>query len=381
MRIAIDGRKIESPLTGIGRYTKNLIAHVSKVDKDNEYVLIQNKDSDNKNAKEWNFKTIKVDYPAFSFRSMFFLHRILHLEKINLFHSPFVSLPLFAKCKTVLTVHDLIPWKFTRSYGKERKLFNLTRRLIFRLVLFIVTKKANCVITDSRTSQKTLEVMCRAMCKKTKVVYPAVENIFRNTSNEEHVKKTKKRFHLEEGKLILYIGTIRPHKNLVRLLEAFSILIFKRNQRCNLVIGGGKEEDHYFLRNVSKELNISKFVIFVANLVDNEIVDLMNAADVFVFPSLEEGFGLPPLEAMACGTPVVTSNAGSLPEIVGDAALLVDPYNVQELVNAVQCLLQDEELRNKFMKKGFERVKLFSWEKTAFDTLKVYESVIKEVRR
>lgn len=130
-----------------------------------------------------------------------------------------------------------------------------------------------------------------------------------------------------------------------------------------------------------EKLGISKYISFTGGLTDTEIVSLMNAADIFVFPSLYEGFGLPPLEAMACGTPVVASNAGALPEVVGDAALLVNPENVEDIASAIERVLTNAKLREELIKRGFERVKRFSWEKTAIDTLRVYESVAKEVRR
>ncbi len=380
MRIAIDGRKIETPLSGIGRYTKNLLTHISMVDKDNQYIVLQNRDFKEKMPLAENFRTVIVDYPAYSIRSLFLLHKILHREKIDLFHSPFISAPLFTNCKVILTVHDLIPLKFARSFEKGKNLSWLFRKFIFKLILLILTKKAKCIITDSWVSKKALERTGRSLSKKIKVVHPAAEEIFKKISNENKIEETKAKFN-SERKLILYLGMIRPHKNLIRLLKALNLLIYEKNQRCYLVIGGGKETDLFFLKGMAEKLGVSKHVFFTGDLTDNEVVTLINTADVFVFPSLEEGFGLPPLEAMACGTPVITSNVSSLPEVVGDAALLVDPYNVQEIANAIQRLLTDERLKEELIIKGFERVKKFSWEKAARETLNIYKTATKEKQK
>lgn len=251
MRIAIDGRKIESPLTGIGRYTKNLLSHISMVDKENEYIVLQNRDFHEEIIQAENFRTVIVDYPAFSIRSLFFLHKILHREKIDLFHSPFVFAPLFAKCKIILTVHDLIPLKFAKSFEKGKNLSWLLRKLIFRLILLIVTKKARCIITVSCASKKALQSLDGALEKKIKVIYEAPEEIFKPFSNGEKIEEIKAKVGVE-GKLILYAGTIRPHKNLVRLLRALNLLIYRKNLQCNLVVGGGKETDFFFLKQWSK---------------------------------------------------------------------------------------------------------------------------------
>jgi glycosyltransferase involved in cell wall biosynthesis len=186
------------------------------------------------------------------------------------------------------------------------------------------------------------------------------------------VKEIKEKFNFN-GKMILYIGLIRPHKNLLRVLEALRLLISEGEKDYFLVLVGGEKNDYIFLKKTAFKLGISKHVFFTGRLPDTEVVALMNAADVFVFPSLEEGFGLPPLEAMACGTPVVTSELSSLPEVVGDAALLVDPKNVEEIASAIKQVLVDHTLRESLITKGLERVKKFSWKKTAMETLKIYQ--------
>ncbi|MGB7063202.1 MAG: glycosyltransferase family 1 protein [Candidatus Zixiibacteriota bacterium] len=374
MRIAIDVRKIEPTLSGIGRYTKNILTHLSRLDRDNEYVLVGNRDLHRSLAPGKNFRTVIVDYPAFSLRSLFLMHKILRREKIDLFHSPFISAPLFAPCKTVITVHDLIPLRFARGFEGNRGLAPVLKRRVFGLILSLVTRKASRIITVSRASKEALQRFDGSLASKTDVIYEAPETIFRKVSDEE-IKRSKARFGLK-GKSILHVGIIRPHKNLIRLFEALELLVLVKRQPCTLAIVGGQEEERLFLKAKAQELGISRYVLFAGGLTDDEIVPLMNAVDAFVFPSLEEGFGLPPLEAMACGTPVITSNLSSLPEVVGEAALLVDPRNVQELADAIDRLLTDERLKNQLIRKGFERIRFFSWEKTAQETLQVYRNAV-----
>ncbi len=374
MRIAIDARKVEFPLSGIGRYTKNLITHLSLIDKENDYVILQNKNYPVEIIQAPNFKTISVNYPAFSVRSLFLLQKILSREKIDLLHSPFIFAPLLAKCKIVLSVYDLIPLRFSKSFKKGKDLFWLFRKLIFRLIFLMVVKRSDSIITLSEAGSEELKKLDRSLNKKIKVIYPASDEIFRKLSNYKKVEEVREKFNFV-GEMILYVGMIRPHKNLLRVLEALKLLINEENRHCFLVIGGGKETDLFFLKGMANKFGISKHVFFSGSLTDSEVVALMNAADVFVFPSLEEGFGLPPLEAMACGTPVITSNLSSLPEVVGDAALLVNPYDVQEIASAIKKVLTDPKLRESLIKKGFERVKRFSWEKTAKKTLQIYQEI------
>jgi glycosyltransferase involved in cell wall biosynthesis len=370
MRIAIDARKIDSPLTGIGRYTKNLLTHLAEIDKENEYIILQRKVASIKTVDASNFRIVVFDYPAFSLHSIFFLHKILDRERVEIFHSPFVSVPLFTKCRIVLTVHDLIPLKFAKSYDTRRIFSEILRKLQFRLILLISTRKAHKIITVSDATKKLLQGLDRALAKKIRIIYEAPEETFKRIPEEE-IRKTRAKYRVD-GNLLCYIGVIRPHKNLVMLFRALKLLHEEEKHCCYLAIGGGEDGNLIFLKKLAEKLNISRHVIFCGSLNDTEVVELMNAADVFVFPSIEEGFGLPPLEAMACETPVVCSNTSSLPEVVGDAALLVDPLNTLAMADAIRRLLFDQGLKKEMIKRGTERVRLFSWEKTARETLIVY---------
>jgi len=373
MRIGIDTRMMKEPFEGVGRYTKNLISSLLLVDRGNKYFLIQDRFTIDFFKESDRIKIVKVSYPALSFRTLLFLHRVIEKEKIDVFHSPFLLGPLFSKRPFILTLHDLMVLKFPNFFEGRNFLIKIFAKLFFSIVVPITSKKCRMILTDSKNVRSETINFLRIAPEKIKVIYPGVD---------ERFKKLNSKISIEElhelnpnKKIILYVGNTRPYKNLPRLLEAFKLLQKKKSENYQLVIGGGEKRNLPLLKKIVLDLGIEKDVIFSENLTDAEVVALMNAADVFVFPSLEEGFGFPPLEAMACGTPVVTSNVSSLPEVVGNAALLVDPENVEEIASAIEKVLTDEKLREELIRKGFERVKRFSWEKTARETIEVYKSV------
>jgi glycosyltransferase involved in cell wall biosynthesis len=368
MRVMIDARKSGF---GITRYCENLISGLARIDRDNQYVMIQNSNDRQKTMEVDNFKTVYVSYPRFSTKTLLFLHKVIHRERIDVFHSPSIMFPLFAKCPVVLTVHDLIPLRFYRGHSRHR----LLPFWIIKLIIFTALKKADQIITVSQFTRNEILNFAPFFRKRINVIYNSLSNTFKKTSAKDGIQSVEREFSWPR-RMILYAGSMKPHKNIDRLLKAFNQLKQKGEvEDVCMVLGGGEKENITRLKKLALELGIDGNVIFTGMLSAEELTGLMNLADVFVFPSLYEGFGLPPLEAMACGTPVVTSNAGSLPEVVGDAALLVDPENVEDIASAIERVLTDERLREELVKKGFERVKRFSWEKTARETIEIYKSV------
>ena len=174
---------------------------------------------------------------------------------------------------------------------------------------------------------------------------------------------------------MLFVGNIEPRKNLTRLVEAYALLLRRSHYRGPLILAGGQGWRNSEIFRCVEELELEKHVKFLGYVPDDVMPALMSGAEIFIYPSLYEGFGLPPLEAMACGTPVITSNVSSLPEVVGDAALMVDPHDVVALADAMHRVLTDRELREEMRRRGLERANEFSWEETARQTLRVYEEV------
>lgn len=368
MRVMIDARKSGF---GILRYCENLISGLARIDRNNQYVIIQNKTDQKKRIEADNFKTVYVSYPRFSIKTLLFLHKVLHREKIDVFHSPSIMFPVFAKCPVVLTVHDLIPLRFYKGHSR----YKLLPFWIIKLIIFTALKKADQLITVSQFTRNEILNFAPFLRKRINVIHNSLSNTFKKMLAKDEIQSVERKFSLPR-RIILYTGSMKPHKNVDRLLRAFKHLKERINvEDVCVVLSGGEKENIIRLKKLALDLGIDGNVIFTDMLSAEELAGLMNLAEVFVFPSLYEGFGLPPLEAMACGTPVITSNRASLPEVVGDAALLINPESEEDIASAMHRLLSDENLRNQLIQKGFERVKMFSWEETAKQTLEVYREV------
>jgi glycosyltransferase involved in cell wall biosynthesis len=206
------------------------------------------------------------------------------------------------------------------------------------------------------------------------VVYNAIDEHFRVTPSEEDVARVRERYQLDH-QFVLYVGNIKPHKNLVRLIEAFAELRRTGFDEVKLLIIGDQISKLPALRRAVHSHKLHKHVRFLGYVSDQTLGILYRLASAFVFPSLYEGFGLPPLEAMASGTPVVTSNVSSLPEVAGDAAVLVDPYDVDSIVDGMRRVLTDPVLAADLRRKGIERAREFSWERSVEKTRQVYQEI------
>ena len=376
MRIGIDYTAAVNQKAGIGRYTRSLVGALAEVDSENEYVLFY------ASGRKEGVGPFFADRPNFreqplaiSERLLSLLWHRLHLPlsiermigPVDLFHSPDFTLPP-ARCRrTVLTVHDLSFLLFPECH--ERSLREYLERTVPRSVA-----RASLVLADSENTLNDLVCLLDVAPERVAVLFPGVDERFRRVEDEEDLRRTREKFGLHFP-FILYLGTIEPRKNLGRLIHAYARLKAKHSIEHKLVIGGQKGWLYGDVFRRATDLRVEKDVIFPGYIPEDDLPSLYSLADLFVFPSLYEGFGLPPLEAMACGTPVVTSTESSLPEIVGDAALTVNPLDVEELARAVARALGDSELRRELQRKGVERARRFSWRATATKLLALYQQV------
>lgn len=285
------------------------------------------------------------------------------LDRLSLLYTPVPEGILCPYFNQIVTVHDIIPFLYPKIHPKMK--------YYYRFVLPWLLKFAKAIICVSENTKKDI---INAYSLKGNNIYVIYEGC---KLKELSIKKNeiiKKRYNIK--KYILYVGDMRPYKNLERTLEAFSRIQIKD---LYFVIGGKKDPRFYpEIEKKAKSLSLCDRVIFTDYIKEEELSLFYKEADLFIFPSLYEGFGLPPLEAMACGCPVVVSNAASLPEVCGDAAYYVNPYSVDSIAEGIYKVLTDEDLRQSLIQKGLERVKLFSWEKTAEQTLEVFEKVLDE---
>lgn len=368
MKIGIDCRIFSSRFTGIGRYTHELVDHIikfnSQLENPHKIVLFFN----NPEYREFKItdphvKKVLTKAKHYSFAEQTsFLHQ-LNKEKLDFMHFPHFNVPIFYRRPYSVTIHDLI---LSRFPGK--KMNRWYHRLAYNLTIGNATRKAKKVITISNWTKADLMDLLHVPEKKITVIYNGISPIFTFIDDAKKFKKTLQKYHITK-EFLLYTGVWRNHKNLINLIEAFKILRKKTNLHLQLVITGKPDPYYPEIKSIVKDSLFEKEVIFPGLVNEKELVDLYNAAKIFVFPSLYEGFGLPPLESMACGTPVVASNAASIPEICGEKnALFFDPHNAHEIAAKIEFLYKDVELQVDLINKGLEHVQKFSWENMARET-------------
>jgi glycosyltransferase involved in cell wall biosynthesis len=376
VRIAIDARMVRRPLSGPGRYAINLIRALANLDNENQYIIIQNINKPEKITEAENFKTIWVEYPPLSLRTVFWLQTLLEKEKVQIFHSLYFLTPIGGNFTRIITIHDLMALNFPNFFQGRPLPVKIYGKIFTNAFIRTSCACSSRIITDSETVRNQIIQWKPECSRRISVIYPGIDSSFGRINDMSRIENIRKKFGLAQN-IILYIGNTRPYKNLPRLIKAFKLLNDNQEYKFQLVIGGGESRNLNALKLLTHNLEIEDFVVFTGELTDDEVITLMNMASIFVFPSLYEGFGLPPLEAMACGTPVVTANAGSLPEVVGDASLLINPESENDIYLAMKRLLINQQLRDTLIQKGFDRVKLFSWDKTAREILEVYKQVAK----
>ena len=377
MRVAIDIRRITD--FGVGTYTRNAIRTLARLDHDNEYFLIgiPGKLGDIEPLPP-NFITVPAQPNEFSVASYLELHRILKQNRCDLLHVPHLFWkPQGIPCPYVVTVHDLLDHLYrinSHSSVKRSLHFQFTKRVL---------QRAARIFAVSNFSKSDTERIFHVTADKIEVIYNAIDDSFRLG----HSSSAERQFIAERYQVnppfLLYAGRISPHKNVVRIIEAFAALKSELNKEgrfedLKLIIIGDEVSKHPDLRRAAVKGGVQNDVRFLGFVPIDVLRIFYDQAKIFVFPSLYEGFGLPPLEAMAHATPVVTSNTSSVPEVVGNAAIMVNPENVFEIMRALHRVLTDQPLREKLKARGLEQAGKFSWDASVLRMLQVYREVAKQ---
>lgn len=286
----------------------------------------------------------------------------------NITHFFNYNVPPGVHGKTIVTVHDMAYKRFpetVRFRTKQMLNLNLKKSL----------KRADIVITVSEFSKSEIITYFPEVKEKIKVVYAGVDlNVFKPLFDENIKISIAKKYNIPE-KYMLYLGTLEPRKNLERLIDSYYLLLEEFNSAPKLVLAGGKGWLYDSIFNKVSTLGLEDKIIFTGYIHEKDVVPLISGAEVFLFPSMYEGFGMPVIEAMACGAPVLTSNVSSLPEVAGDAAVLVDPFSVEDIKNKLKLLLIDEALRKRLNKAGLKRAKRFSWDVVTKDLYEIYKEL------
>lgn len=375
MRIGLDFTSAVHQGAGIGRYTRGLVQALSQLHPENEYVLLVSGRPSADALPPSLPGNFRIRYLPLAHRWTTVLwHRLrlpvpadLFIGRVDIFHSPDFVLPPLASGKKILTVHDLSFFRYPQ--GAEPSLRWYLEGAVPRSVA-----RADLLFADSQCTKKDIVDILRVPEEKVEVVYPGVDPIFQPVEDEAEKKRMKAKYGLH-APFILSVGTIEPRKNFPGLMRGFRILREEHKIPHELVIAGAPGWLYQGIYREVDELRLGGNVLFLGYVPDWELPALYSLAEVFAFPSFYEGFGLPPLEAMACGVPTVVSNVASLPEAVGDGALLVPPEDTEALAEALYGLLSDDALREEMRRKGLERAQRFSWQKTGEEVLAHYRRI------
>lgn len=375
MKIGIDARWIIEEASGIGQYTLNLIRHIARKDRKNEYFLFfQNPNilsgikSELKSYSAQNFHFILVSYGVFSIQNQIFLPFKLAALKVEVFHSTNFMIPLYGfKTKYGVTIHDLIPFLFPEFAPRSKK---SRFYFIYKMLMKRIVKKASFILVDSTHSSNDLTGNFSKAAGKTSVLTFGIDPSFQDFlhTSSEGIRTKLGVF----NKIILYVGRQDPYKNLMQLIKIFADVL-KRGIDSTLVIAGSKDKRYPEIQTLIESLGLNKKVIMTGYLSQADLVCLYREASVLALPSLYEGFGLPLLEAMASGIPVIASNKASVPEVVGDAGVLLNPDSSSEWIDQIILLLNDAGKRQNLIEKGRKRLSFFSWEKAADEAVRIYE--------
>ncbi|MCF0148060.1 MAG: glycosyltransferase family 4 protein [Clostridium sp.] len=370
MRISIDARGINLYNgTGIGTYTENLVKELLNIDKENDFTLFWT----GKNYEEYKKDNCNIVFTSSkhgSFYENYYFPNFLKNNNIDLHHIPQNGMGLCNSYDTnsVVTIHDLIPYVLPETTGRGY----LER---FLRTMPTIIDKSKGILTVSEYSKKDILKFFNHIPEDKVYVTPLAANSNFKPLDKNICKETiQKRFSFSKD-YILYIGGFSSRKNAKDLILSFDKIYKDLNKPYVLLLAGAVKDEGKKLLDLSKTLASCENIIFTGFIEDTLLPTLYNGAEAFIYPSLYEGFGLPPLEAMCCKTPVITSRVTSIPEVTGDSCILINPLNRLELEESLVKLLNDDALKDNLSKKGYERSLLFSWKNTAIKTLEAYKII------
>ncbi len=367
LKIGIDAHALTAVGTGNYSYIRGLLAGLGQVDSQNNYLLYDGTapaSADNRIGKNFRARNLRLHFAlARNFVSIPVAQR---RDQLDIFHGQFF-LPLGLNCKTVVSIHDL-------CYEHYPEFFRPSERLFLPRLIRAAARRANQILTLSEFSRQDIAQRYQVDTRKIHVVQPGIESHFRPAQDLAILKAVQTRYALPES-FILFFGRADPRKGVDVLIQAYQNLLTQNEIKPQLIIAGRSGSADKELRALVRVGGLEARVRFIGIVPDQDLPAVISAAELVVYPSIFEGFGLPALEAMACGTPVITTNASSLPEVVGDAGLMFEPGNVDELAAVIKRLLASESARRAAAAAGLARAQNFSWTRSARQVLDIYTAV------
>jgi len=364
---------------GLGRYAEQLVNHLMEIDQDNQYVLLLCKENwdlvifdEQKLMARDHWKKVLADFPWYSASEQIKLGKIIKKENIDLMHFPHWNVPFFYNCPFVVTIHDLIMFHYPRREASALgPAAYWLKDKASRIVLHHATKASKHIIVTSEFVKRDVHNTLGIPLEKMTVTHQAPFSIHHKRYHGSNKEQIFKKYGINKP-YVLYVGVAFPHKNLAGLLRAWKIFEEKYSKDYQLVFAG---KENYFYQKLKSDQIIEQLAnkpIFTNFVDDDELRVLYENSYLYIFPSLSEGFGLPPLEAMSYGVPVISSNRTCLPEILGDAALYFDPENYEQMAECMYRALTDKDVLIELQQNARGQVKLFSWRKLARQTIEIY---------
>ncbi len=368
MRIGIDARKIRD--FGIGTYIKNLLHHIPTFDTENTYIIFHYPTDREVIPDSTNFRCVPETSPRYSIRELTLLPVKMAQYRLDIFHAPHYTLPPVRPCRGVVTIHDVIHLRFP-EYLPHPAAYYYAKSL-----MWLAAKSARKIITVSECSKRDIARYLHVPQEKIVVIYNGIEVNDNVTCPVKTRDAVNAHFGLSRPYL-LYLGNFLPHKNLDMLIKAYAFFKRRYNLPHCLVLAGKNDKSRTQLERAITTEHVADDVIMTGFVADEWVPSLYANADVFVYPSIYEGFGLQALEAMAHRVPVAASNVSSLPEIVGEAAILFDPTNAENIAETLHTAVTNQQLRSDLIEKGIERLTHFSWSDMAQQTVNVYREIMR----
>jgi glycosyltransferase involved in cell wall biosynthesis len=383
MKIGIEAQRIfRQKKHGMDMVALELIRNLQLIDTENEYVLFIKPDVDDSVIKETpNFKIVRLKGGFYPFWEQIALPKAAKKQGCQILHCTSNTAPLFTSIPLVVTLHDIIYME--SSYPKIMKgtgtLYQKFGNAYRKLFVPRIIKKSSKIITVSNFEKNRIgQFFGMANDNRLVAVYNGVSEHFKPITQPDILQRVKEKYHLPD-RFFFFLGNTDPKKNTKGTLKAFSDFLKKTGSDIQLVMLDYDRQELEAILNDIDDKNLINRIILTGYVVNTDLPAIYSQCEIFLYPSLRESFGIPMLEAMACGVPVITSNTSSMPEVAGDAAILIDPFNPAEITDAMMQILEDKELRSNLIKKGLIRAAAFSWKAMAQNVLEIYRQMGKNL--